>query len=366
MNDRRLLQWGIPLVSLLMLLPNFGYAFQSVPMFLISWSISLVYTVGIWWGTRTIWQRLYERFPQVEQTARRIWLLAVGCVLYASLATLLITIGLALVVPQFGTLSAESLLVGMAVNLVPTSIVLLVYESRHFFYQWELNVRRAEQLSRAGVQSQLEALQSQLDPHFLFNSLNTLSALIEPENEPAQQFLEHLSDVYRYVLLSRATPTVPLAEELAFVDTYLALHKIRFRDNLLITKSIPSAALEQRVAPLSVQLLVENALKHNVASREHPLHLHLSADVAAGHFEVRNSRRLRTAGLTPGTGMGLQNVRHRYELLQAPRPVEVLVDEDFFTVRLPLLPPDASSLPEPHGSKQLTTHQHNILSSNKI
>jgi LytS/YehU family sensor histidine kinase len=188
------------------------------------------------------------------------------------------------------------------------------------------------------VQSQLEALQSQLDPHFLFNSLNTLSALIEPENEPAQQFVEQLSDVYRYVLLARERTTVSLSEELAFVETYLALHKVRFRDNLRVTQQVPPEALGLSVAPLSIQLLVENALKHNVASREHPLDLRLSADLASGYFIVENTLRPRTAGLAPGTGTGLRNVRHRYELLHAPRPVEVSTDDGWFRVRLPLLP----------------------------
>ena len=130
---------------------------------------------------------------------------------------------------------------------------------------------------------------------------------------------------------------VPLAEELAFVDIYLALHKARFRDNLRVTQQVPPAVLSTRVAPLSVQLLVENALKHNVASREFPLELRLSADSQGQYFTVENTRRPRPAGLAPGTGTGLRNVRHRYELLQASQPVEVTAEAGWFRVRLPLL-----------------------------
>jgi sensor histidine kinase YesM len=339
MNDRRLLLFGIPMVSVLMLLPDANYAFRSVPYFLVSWAISLSYTLTIWLGTRTIWQRLCHQFPLVDQTARRLWWLTAACLLYTSLATISITVVLTLLLPVevFGVLSVERLFIQILINLVPTSIVMLVYESQHFFQQWEQNVRRAEQLTMAGAQSQLEALQNQLDPHFLFNSLNTLSALIEPGNAPAQAFVEQLADVYRYVLLSRERATVPLAEELAFVDTYVALQKVRFRDNLRVEQHIPAEALEQHVAPLSVQLLVENALKHNVASRENPLELRLTADPATGYFTVENILRPRLAGLAPGTGTGLRNVRNRYELLNAPRPVEISAADQWFRVRLPLL-----------------------------
>jgi sensor histidine kinase YesM len=341
MQDRQLLLFGIPLVSVLMLLPEAQHSFRSVPAFLVSWPISLAYTLTIWLGTRAIWQRLRRRFPQVGQTAVRLWWLAAACLLYASLATVIITVSLTLILPIeiFGVLSAERLFVQVLVNLVPTLVVILVYESKHFFQQWEQNVRRAEQLIQAGVQSQLEALQSQLDPHFLFNSLNTLAALIEPGNIPAQQFVEQLSDVYRYVLLSRDKKTVPLAEELAFVDTYIALQKARFRDNIRVEQHIPPEVLDRHVAPLSVQLLVENALKHNVASRENPLELRLTADPATGYFTVENVLQPRLAGLALGTGTGLRNVQHRYELLHPSQPVEINTENHWFRVRLPLLMP---------------------------
>ena len=205
---------------------------------------------------------------------------------------------------------------------------------------------RAEQLGRAQNQAQLEALQGQLDPHFLFNNLNTLSALIEPGNEPAQDFVEQLADVYRYVLLAQGRATVPLAEELAFVDTYLALHKARFRDNLVVEIAVAPAVLSRHVAPLSVQLLVENALKHNVASRQHPLHLRLAATAEApALLLVENTWQPRTAGFAPGTGTGLANVRRRYELLGAAQPVEHHAADGKFVVKLPLLPASPSPLP---------------------
>jgi len=335
LNDRRFLLTGIPVLALLVLLPRGLLDIRSGLVFLVTWGFSLGFTISFWLTGRALWLALFRRFPRVEQTRRRLWLLATINTLTTALITLVLNslVGWA----QDTRLDGGALLAEFGLNMVPTVVVQLIYESAHFFRQWEQNVRRAEQLQNAGTQSQLEALQSQLDPHFLFNSLNTLSALIDSENTSAQQFVEQLADVYRYVLLARDKPTVPLAEELAFVDTYLALHKARFRDNLRVHRNIPPSALGRRVAPLSVQLLVENALKHNVASREHPLELRLATATDESYLLVENTLRPRTAGPAPGTGTGLRNVRHRYELLQASTPVEVSTTEGQFQVRLPLL-----------------------------
>ncbi|UOG73620.1 histidine kinase [Hymenobacter tibetensis] len=338
-NDYRLRLIGIPVLSLaITLLTASSHGTWTLPLFIVDWAISLYLTSVLWLLNRTLWHWLLRRFPHVDETKRRLWMLAGLSVLGTSGATVLLRMPLHWLLPQYFHLDFQSQLSSIFFNLFPTVAVLTLYETLYFFRQWEQNVRRSEQLQSAGTQSQLEALQSQLDPHFLFNTLNTLSALIEPDNKQAQQFVEQLADVYRYVLLTRDKPTVPLAEELAFVDTYLALHKVRFRDNLRITVDVPAPALGARVAPLSVQLLVENALKHNVASRDFPLELRLSAHISGSYFTVENTLRPRTAGLAPSTGMGLANVRHRYQLLQASQPVVVSADKGFFRVQLPLLP----------------------------
>ena len=200
-------------------------------------------------------------------------------------------------------------------------------------------MHRANHLAQAQTQAQLDALAQQLDPHFLFNSLNTLAALIDPADAAAQAYVEGLADVYRYVLLSRERPTVPLAEELAFVQTYVALQKVRFRDNVQVRYDVAPAALARHVTPLSVQVLVENALKHNEASQARPLHLRLAADETS--LRVENTYQPRAAGLAPGTGTGLANVRQRYALLGAARPVEAGQANGLFAVTLPLLPPSS-------------------------
>jgi hypothetical protein len=335
MNDRRFLRVGILVVAALELVPRGILAAPLGPYWLVAYGISLLFTVALWGGNVALWRALLRRWPQASATARRLWWLGAGAVAYTLLVTLGLGAGLGLL--QGYRLGLADALRETGLNLVSTLIVLLVYESRHLFQQWEANQRRADQLARAATQAQLDALAQQLDPHFLFNSLNTLAALIEPANEPAQHYVEGLADVYRYVLLSRERPTVPLAEELAFVQTYVALQKVRFRDNVLVDYNITTEALAQHVAPLSVQLLVENALKHNEASRARPLHLRLVAEAAG--LRVENTWQPRPAGLAPSTGTGLANVRQRYALLGAAQPVQVQAAAGIFAVTLPLLPP---------------------------
>ena len=339
LSDRRFLLGGIPLLSLAIALLNLPAGpYSRWPLVLVHWLVSLYFTTGYWLANRQLWLALLARLPRPEQTPRRLWLLAGLALLVTSAASLLLLLPLYVLLPTDFPRTLAALWQQVRFSLAPTVAVLTLYEAMYFFEQWKVSLRRAEELGRAQSQAQLEALQSQLDPHFLFNNLNTLSALIEPGNDPAQDFVEQLADVYRYVLLAQGRATVPLAEELVFIETYLALHKARFRDNLRVEISIASAALARHVAPLSVQLLVENALKHNEASRAHPLHLRLTTAADAPEvLVVENTLRPRTAGFAPGTGTGLANVRRRYELLGAGQAVEAGAVGNVFRVRLPLL-----------------------------
>jgi LytS/YehU family sensor histidine kinase len=221
---------------------------------------------------------------------------------------------------------------GYFIGLIPTTLVLMVYEAVYFFHSWKNQVLESEGIMRTQVTAQLDALKNQLDPHFLFNSLNTLSSLID-ENEPAQQYLSRLSDVYRYVLVSKDRNTVTLREEMEFVNAFLYLAKVRFTSGLTIEKDIPESVMEQLVAPLSVQLLVENVLKHNVITRENPLTVSILAE--NGFLWVKNEVKPKVH-FESGTKVGLNNISERYRLLSAI-PVQILKSSKNFEVGLPLM-----------------------------
>ena len=338
-DDRIARLIGIPLLSLLI-----TYMLKShYPDFSKAFLISFLHTLLTWEGCRFIFLFLRSKFPHYHQTLRRILVQGFAMLLFNLLISQLMQwVCLAAwpdlaVVLQLNALSPQEILLRqMMTGMIPTAFVTLVYESAVFFQDWKRNVQKTEALARENMQSQLETLKNQLDPHFLFNSLNTLASLIDYENTGAQQYLEGLSDVYRYVLLSREKNTVTLEEEMAFLDAYVYLNKVRFRDNLQVVKQISPAAYQQQVAPLSLQMLVENAIKHNVVSRERPLIIQIRQE-GENCLLVENNLQEKTI-FEKTTKVGLRNISNRYQLL-SEHPVEVNNNGGVFQVRIPLLHP---------------------------
>lgn len=330
LDDRKWRIIGIPLmgVAIAMML-NFDEFLKLSRFFFISAFFSTVLTLTFWEGNRyiIIWMR--RIFPEYGQTGRRVAAEAVLAVIYVFLVSMLLD-----ELYYKPVYHVSVLAIGFRISIVPTVIVYLVYEAVYFFDAWKMNVRKTEALMRENVQSQLDVLKNQLDPHFLFNSMNTLAALIDDENTAAQDYLERLSDVYRYVLVSRNKNTVLLSEELAFADAYVYLNKIRFRENLHVEKRLSKEVMAQYITPLSLQMLIENAIKHNVASRENPLQIVIREE--AGEYLVVENNISEKAILEKSTRVGLQNIINRYSLL-TDRQVEVNRNEERFTVKIPLL-----------------------------
>ncbi len=268
-----------------------------------------------------------RRFPHNGQTARRLTVQVLLSIIFTFASILVIAYTFFLLgIPvcemhEWPLMALE--------NMIPTVFVMSVYEGAYFFEEWKKNFQRSEALAKENIRSQFEAFKSQLDPYFLFNSLNTLAALIDPKNEDAQTYLEQLSDVYCYVLLSKQKETVVLREELEFVYAYIYLNKIRFRENLKVQHDIPEEVMEQRVAPLSLQILVENALEHNVISRDKPLDLKISAD-RFGYIVMENNVQKKNI-LETSTKTGLENIVNRYALLST-KEVEIISTAELFSV----------------------------------
>ncbi|HUX54802.1 MAG TPA: histidine kinase [Williamwhitmania sp.] len=189
-----------------------------------------------------------------------------------------------------------------------------------------------EKLQQEKLRLDYVALQDQINPHFLFNNLSTLIAIIKTDPDAAVGMAENFSDVYRYVLQSKEKLSVPLSDELKFIKAYLSLHQIRLGDGLLITYSVDKTLLDYQLAPLSLQFLVENAIKHNVAALTSQLHIEVKAQ--NGHVTVTNN--LNPKKTTYSTNTGLQNLEKRFQFLTS-NPILVEKDEQSFTVKLPLI-----------------------------
>jgi Histidine kinase len=218
--------------------------------------------------------------------------------------------------------------------------------------RWQESVLEAEALKRAHVEAQNAALRQQLDPHFLFNSLNTLTALIEEEPANAVHFVQELSTVYRYVLQNRQQSTINLALELEFVRAYTYLHEIRFGENFHVIVDVPARVVDEHcVPPLVVQLCVENAIKHNVISRQMPLQCWIT--VEKPYIVVTNNRQSKRSSsdaVHDSIWLGLASIHARYALL-TDTPVMVIETESDFIVKLPLLTLDSA---ESNGQRSVT------------
>jgi LytS/YehU family sensor histidine kinase len=194
--------------------------------------------------------------------------------------------------------------------------------------------RRNQQLEKAQVQAQFEILKNQINPHFLFNSMNTLSALIDSDTEKAKAFTHAFSHLYRSVLQLREQKLIDLRDELKFVDTYLKLQKIRFESGLQIIQDIHPKYHDWGIPPFALQTILENVFKHNMISEDIPMKIYLRTD--SDQLEIRNDLRLRTAGVE-STRTGLKNLIDRYELLGIQSPA-FGPNGDQYIATIPLIP----------------------------
>jgi PAS domain S-box-containing protein len=188
-------------------------------------------------------------------------------------------------------------------------------------------------LQKENLQSQFEVLRQQVNPHFLFNSLNVLTSLIKLEPDLAEKFTEHLSKVYRYVLENKDNDLVDLITELDFLDAYMFLLNIRFMDKIKMDVSITLNTHQYSILPLALQLIIENAIKHNTMSKKMPLHIKIFADEEQ-MLNVTNNLQERESHMA-STGVGLKNITHRYKLLEMREP-EFFKNETHFVARIPL------------------------------
>lgn len=219
-------------------------------------------------------------------------------------------------------------IIGMLSTLIGTG----VYLAMSFFHHWKTKSLEAEQYKVAAAQAQIEALKAQLDPHFMFNSLNTLTELVEINSSKSLDFLKSFGQVYRYVLQTREHESVTVQEELDFADSYLFLLKTRFGEALQVEKNVAESDLNKHLPPMTLQLLLENAVKHNVLTASKPLRVRLVSD--GQWLTVQNNLQLKSSK-PYSSGIGLKNITERVLRLTQKEPV-IENDNGVFTVKIPL------------------------------
>jgi hypothetical protein len=217
--------------------------------------------------------------------------------------------------------------------IIITLIITLFIHAFYFYKKYQENRVKEQKIIAGTASAKFETLKNQIDPHFLFNSLNVLSSLIEENPEAAQKFTTSLSKVYRYVLEQKDKELVSVQEELAFAKTYMNLLRMRFENSIFYEVAETINNPDAKVVPLSLQLLLENTIKHNVVSQQRPLHIRIFEE--AGCLVVQNGYQKKEV-LQDGQGVGLQNIISRYAIITT-RQVEVLQTDKYFTVKLPIL-----------------------------
>lgn len=284
-------------------------------------------------------QYLNKKFPWGRNLFKRISLQICFAIVIAVIISVCITLFANWI--KAYTENLRSVLINNAlIYAVVNILVMTILEAWIFFYESRHAKQLSEHLQKELLQIKFEVLKSQINPHFMFNSLNVLSGLITVDVAKAQLFIDEFSQVYRYVLETIEQPVATLNKELEFVRSYLFLQLIRYGENLTYTVNISADKLQMVIPPLSLQVLLENAIKHNVVNEIKPLKIEIFSD---GNFLiVKNNIQPKLSGTS--TGLGLKNLVKRYALIGNVEPV-FSVQNNSYIARIPLISiePDEST-----------------------
>ncbi len=288
-----------------------------------------------------------RRFTKLDDWPKRV--------VWSILGYMFFTVGLAKLTYWFLIVSGESLLVPTERNfyglLIISSMCVLItatlYEGITYFGKWREALTETEQLEKLHLESQFQSIQSQLNPHFLFNSLNVLSSLITENPRRAEDFVDELSNVYRYLLRSNERELASVAEELRFIRSFFHLLETRHDTGVALNIDVNQSDLEKKLPALALQILVENTVKHNEISPEKPLSIdifhaekrerldHSNQFYVQPQIVVRNNLQPKSSR-SNSNHVGLENLRQRYELLGVSG-FEVRNDGAYYSVVLPLV-----------------------------
>ncbi len=231
------------------------------------------------------------------------------------------------------TLNSKENVSFLITSVTVTLLVNAIFTAIAFFKIWRQSVKETEELKRESLSAEFETLKSQINPHFLFNALNTLTSLIEEHPKQATDFVLKLSSVYRYVLTQKDKQLVTLKEELDFIEAYIYLNQIRFGNNLNVSIQVPVSFHQAKLVTLALQMLIENCIKHNIVSTQHPLTIQLY--IEGDTLVVKNNLQKKQQNID-SNGIGLNNIVHRYGFI-TDKKVEITEDGANFIVSLPLI-----------------------------
>jgi sensor histidine kinase YesM len=309
--------------------------FTEAGVFWLSTAITAVAAFVSWLLQIVVAIHLQRKYPRYSDTIKR---LSIAVTLYILITSFTISIVFWAYdyVSFFNyhmdwTRYCRAIVTGILVVVLAASF----HEAAAFYERWKKATVLAEQLKRENLQTQLDSLKAQVNPHFLFNSLNSLSSLISEDAEKAEKFLDELSKVYRYLLRNNEDDLTTLAEELQFIQSYAHLLQTRYGESLQVQTLIDPKYLEYQLPPLTLQMLVENAVKHNRMMKERPLKIVLKS--VGDKLVVVNNLQRKVRQVTSNK-VGLGNIAKKYKLLEQ-EGIIVKENEHEFEVIIPLIAP---------------------------
>ena len=295
--------------------------------------LSILYTYVLGYGCTFISLKIENKFSWLEQPREKFFFHFVTLAVYSFIVSALLFYVFAyLVFDDNKWLTWSEVLHQAKLPALISVFISAFFTGVEFLKNWRVEAVRAERLEKEKIATQYESLKNQVNPHFLFNSLNALSELVYENQELAVNYIRQLSEVYRYVLDSRHHEVATFQDELSFLDSFIFLQKIRFGDNLIINVELQKSNKDY-ILPLSMQILLENAIKHNVVSEENPLKIDIYRK--ENYLIIKNKVNLKKS-MDSGLGIGLENIKMRYKYL-SEKPMTINETDGYFSVKIPIL-----------------------------
>jgi sensor histidine kinase YesM len=320
-------------VSIMILAIFMPGSFRDYNTFLISFLWSFSITLTQWTGLTYIYKIIDSKISWIETPVKKVFVQIFAFLTYSVSAFIVIQFFNYYVwMGLFPSQSWNSIVRSIPVTILISFVISLIFTAIGFFFAWKNSVIRAEKLKVEMMAYKYESLRNQINPHFLFNSLNVLSDLVYDDQAMAVKFIRQMSDLFRYVLDSRDKELVPLKDELDFISSFTFLLKTRFEEKLIIEIDV-QANPEEYIVPMTLQLLIENAVKHNEVSEAFPLLISIRKN--NDYLEVENELRPKNVG-DDSKKTGLKNIIQQFAFF-SDRPIEIIPSEEKFLVRVPIL-----------------------------
>ncbi len=333
LHDKKTRLIFIPLFGVI--IPNITGLFESLTpadgLYWFGYIYFIFLSFLIWHGNRLFLIEQRKHFDWFNHAFRKVGILLFANVFYTGPTSVLLLIGWYNLLMQ-DAIDWQAVQISTLIIVICVVFITHIYETVYLIRQREEDLLHVEKTEKVRIQSELQALKNQIDPHFIFNSLNTLSHLIETSPQRAVRFNDHLSDIYRYILHNKDQDLIMLEDEIHFLSSYAELLKLRFENNIKISIDIP---FEEGflIPPISLQMLIENGVKHNRFSESHPLKIKVVQE--DNRIVVENNKSPKGTE-SESTGVGLKNLNERIRLLMN-KEIYILNAEDVFIVKVPLL-----------------------------